>query len=106
MSIYTEFTAVPVGCVICYNPLAAPIRIFPCGCRLPLHDACVPFWKTRSGTCPLCQTTWTPLKAMSHPLVAPPLFSTLCTVRSCTIAVLLLVFAIIALILYYFIALR
>ena len=103
MSTYREFTATPMGCVVCYNPLAAQYRIFPCGCMLPLHDACIPYWKNRCGTCPLCESTWTPHTAMSHPL---PLFSSSCTIRCCTAIVLLLVLVIIALILYYFIALR
>jgi len=103
MSIYSELTTAPMGCVVCYNPLAAQTRTFPCGCWLPLHDACIPYWKNRGGTCPLCQSTWTPLTAMSHPL---PLFSSPCKLRSSMAIILLLVLVIIALILYYFIALR
>lgn len=106
MSIYSELTAPPMGCVVCYNPLAAQTRTFPCGCWLPLHDACIPLWKNRGGTCPLCQSTWTPIKAMAHPLTTPPLFSATCTIRCCTAIVVLLVLVIVALILYYFIALH
>lgn len=106
MSIYSELTAAPMGCVVCYNPLAAQTRTFPCGCWLPLHDACIPFWKNRGGSCPLCQSTWTPVKAMAHPLASPPFFSPSCRLRSCTALVILLVLVIIALILYYFISIR
>jgi len=106
MSIYSELTTTPMGCVVCFNPLATHIRIFPCGCQLPLHDACIPFWKNRGGTCPFCQTTWTPLKAMAHPLRTVPRLSTACKLRFCAALVVVLLLTLAVLLLYYFIAIR
>ena len=48
------------GCVICLNPTSLTMRQFPCGCSLPIHDACIPIW--RNGVtrrqCPTCYQVW------------------------------------------------
>jgi len=106
MSTYTEFTVSPMGCIVCYNVQGAHSRIFPCGCQLLIHDACIGFWKSRGGTCPYCGILWSPHKAMTHPLVDPPLLSPTCRLRLCTALVTVLVLLLLAMILYYFIALR
>ena len=86
--------------------MGASIRIFPCGCQLPIHDTCVEFWKRRGGLCPVCAALWSPASSMNHRLVSPPLLSDACKIRCCTAMVILLVLIVLAMVLYYLIALR
>lgn len=79
------------GCVICFNPTSLTMRQFPCGCSLPIHDACIPIW--RNGVtrrqCPSCQQVWNvqPILDIQPPL-PPYLHLRYCCVCICSLIIL------------------
>ena len=47
-------------CLICHYP-AAQARTFPCGCAYPIHEQCVPTFRSIGGICPHCKQVWIPV---------------------------------------------
>ena len=47
-------------CLICHYP-AAQARTFPCGCAYPIHEQCVPTFRSIGGICPHCKQIWIPV---------------------------------------------
>jgi hypothetical protein len=48
------------ACLICQYS-AAHARTFPCGCVYPIHEQCIPTFRSIGGICPRCKQVWVPV---------------------------------------------
>jgi len=49
-----------VSCYACKGPLAEPLVLCSCGCRLPLHPQCHGSLVQQRQACPVCRRVWMP----------------------------------------------